>query len=174
MSLWTPSGEHPLDNRRSDVPAAQRAPGGAEPSDGGSGPASPDAGPARGAGDPPSGEEARDVDELRRQLADSPADVVVANHCYGLFELAAVYLSSAPARLDQARLAIDGLGAIVESLGERLGDAHAPLREALGQIRLAYVQIAAAAEHEADTPGTAGTPAPPGDGPPGAPPVDGS
>jgi hypothetical protein len=72
--------------------------------------------------------------------------VVVANHCYGLFELAAVYLSDSSPRLEHARLAIDALGYLVDGLGERLGEAHAPLRDALGQIRLAFVQIAAANE----------------------------
>ena len=33
----------------------------------------------------------------------------MANHCYGLFELAAVYLSQQPPLLAQARLAIDAL-----------------------------------------------------------------
>ncbi len=90
----------------------------------------------------PGGPDAPDVEALRRQLADAPAEVVVANHCYGLFELAAVYLSSAPPRLESGRLAIDALGALIEGLAGRLGDAEAELREALAQIRLAFVQIA--------------------------------
>jgi hypothetical protein len=67
--------------------------------------------------------------------------VVIANHCYGLFELAAVYLSQSPPVLEQARTAIDALGCLVDGLGERLGDAAGALREALAQVRLAYVQI---------------------------------
>ena len=49
---------------------------------------------------------------------------MIANHCYGLFELAAVYLSSVPPKLEDAQLAIDALAAIVEGLGERLAPAH--------------------------------------------------
>lgn len=79
--------------------------------------------------------------ELRQQLANTPAEVVVANHCYGLFELAGVYLSLEPPQLDGARLAIDALGAMVEGLGERLGSQQAPLKEGLAQLRLAFVQI---------------------------------
>ncbi|MGH9109905.1 MAG: hypothetical protein ACRDY3_10670 [Acidimicrobiales bacterium] len=75
---------------------------------------------------------------------------MIANHCYGLFELAAVYLSQTPPRLEQARLAIDGLGHIVEGLGDRLGAAHGALRDALAQVRLAFVQIGSV---EPDTPG---------------------
>jgi Domain of unknown function (DUF1844) len=76
-------------------------------------------------------------------LAEAPAEVVVANHCYGLFELAAVYLSQSPPRLEAARLAIDALGALIDGLAGRLGETEAELRDALQQMRLAFVQIAA-------------------------------
>ena len=70
-----------------------------------------------------------------------PVEVVVANHCYGLFELAAVYLSQQPPLLDQARLAIDALGCLVDGLEGRLGEAEGALKEGLTNLRLAYVQI---------------------------------
>jgi hypothetical protein len=127
MSLWTPSGEHPVGDER---------PSGAPPGN-----------TARGQADLGDGEALNeDVAAFRRQLADAPADVVIANHCYGLFELAAVYLSNSPPTLEHARLAIDALGFLVDGLGERLGDPYPSLRDALAQIRLAYVQIAAAEE----------------------------
>jgi hypothetical protein len=77
----------------------------------------------------------------------------VANHAYGLFELAALHLSSSPPHFPQARLAIDALGALVEGLGDRLGEVEAPLGEALAQIRLAYVQISASTATEDEQPG---------------------
>ena len=43
---------------------------------------------------------ARQMAAMRAELANSPVEVVVANHCYGLFELAAVYLSQQPPLLD--------------------------------------------------------------------------
>lgn len=138
MSLWTPSGEHPVGEDRGTQP-----PGGTVGASGASSPGSPP-GPPAGGGGATGGYPDEDVEGLRRQLAEAPADVVVANHCYGLFELAAVYLSDAPPRLDQARTAIDALGYLVDGLGERLGEAHASLRDALAQLRLAYVQISAA------------------------------
>jgi hypothetical protein len=84
------------------------------------------------------------MEELRDQLARTPAEVVVANHAFGLFELAALHLSLQPPQLDQARLAIDALAALVDGLGSRLGDAGAQLSDGLSQLRMAFVQIHAA------------------------------
>ncbi len=127
-TLWTPSGEHPVDRERPEPAPSQDAKTGTTPP-----------------GEPHSTAEARrQSEELRRQLAQAPPEVVVANHCFGLFELAAVYLSLEEPRLDAARLAIDALGALVESLEGRLGEAEASLKDALAQIRLAFVQIGAA------------------------------
>jgi hypothetical protein len=78
---------------------------------------------------------------MRAELASAPVEVVVANHCYGLFELAAVYLSQEPPLLDQARLAIDALGCLVDGLDGRLGEGEGALKEGLTNLRLAYVQI---------------------------------
>ena|GEM_PF-1918633 len=86
---------------------------------------------------------AAEMDELRRQLAETDPAVVIANHAYGLFELAAVYLSTQPPRLIEAQLAIDALAALSSGVGDRLGEAAAPLEEALAQIRLAWVQLSA-------------------------------
>lgn len=80
------------------------------------------------------------IAEARRRLEDVPASVVVANHAMGLFELAAIHLSSEPPRLDDAQLAIDALGHLVDGLGDRIGEHHDTLAAALGNIRLVYVQ----------------------------------
>ena len=98
---------------------------------------------------------------LRQQLADTPAATIVANHCLGLWELAALHLSVQPAQLDQAAVAIDALGAVVDRLEGRLGDDEGTLRDALAQLRLAFVQIKTAANAPAATP----TPADPPGGP---------
>ena len=82
--------------------------------------------------------------EVQRQLVETPPSVVVANHCIGLFQLAALHLNQQPPNLPQAQLAIDALGAVVETLGSRLGDDEQALRDALSQIRMAFVQIKAA------------------------------
>ncbi len=84
--------------------------------------------------------------EVAKHLAAAPAEDVVANHCYGLFELAALHLSQQPPQFDKARLAIDALGLLVDGLGERLGQHAAALAEGLSQIRLAFVRISSATE----------------------------
>jgi hypothetical protein len=92
------------------------------------------------------------VEALRQELAGSDPAVVIANHCYGLFELAAVYLSDAPPRLAEAQMAIDALAGLTDAVGSRLGDGAEPINEALAQLRLAWVQLNAVTE--ADEPPT--------------------
>ena len=135
-SLWTPSGEHFPKNESTETPAGAADTGGGGP--GGPGPVTQEE----------AAETQAAVDAMREQLAHTPAEVVVANHCYGLFELAAIYLSQAPPMLFQARLAIDGLGALLDGLRGRLGEAEPSLLESLSQLRLAYVQLEGA-EHSA-------------------------
>ena len=86
-----------------------------------------------------------ELDAARRRLSEVPAAQVVANHAMGLFELGAIHLGTSPPSLGEAALAIDALGALVDGLGDRLGEAAPTLRAALEQIRLAYVQVKAAA-----------------------------
>ena len=95
------------------------------------------------------------LEALRNRLAQAPAETVLANHCYGLFELGAVYLSATPPMLPQARLAIDAFAMLVEGLGGRLGEAAGPLRDALAQIRLGFVQVEAAGRAADGQPRTA-------------------
>ncbi len=83
--------------------------------------------------------------ELQEQLANTPAEVVVANHAFGLFELAALHLSVQPPNLESARTAIDACGALIEGMAGRLGDNESELVEGLAQLRMAFVQIRTAA-----------------------------
>lgn len=87
-----------------------------------------------------------ELEEARRRVAAVPAADIVANHAMGLFELGAIHLGATTPNLADASLAIDGLGALVEGLGDRLGDNAGVLRDALAQIRLAYVQVKAGTE----------------------------
>ena len=78
---------------------------------------------------------------MQEELAGTPASVVVANHVVGLFQLAAIHLNRQPPNLEDGKLAIDAMAALVEGLGERLGDDAQALRDALAQVRLAYVSL---------------------------------
>ena len=86
--------------------------------------------------------------EARFRLGEVSAEVVVVNHAMGLYELAAIHLSSSPPRLAEAALAIDAVACLVEGLGERLGSDYATLNDALGNIRLAFVQVKNAAQSD--------------------------
>jgi hypothetical protein len=117
-TIWTPGGERPVE------------PSGGEPA------------PAADEQAELSEEElAARMEELRDQLSKTPAEVVILNHCYGLFELAALHLSLQPPQLEQSQLAIDALGLIVEGLEGRLGEGEQQVREGLSQLRMAFVQI---------------------------------
>ena len=146
-SLWTPDGERPIDttgahsNRSSSTGADQSAQR-SRPAD-----------LLDGEIDPALEAEYRaEMDRLEEELLSAPAGDVIANHCYGLFQLAAMHLGQRPPHLEEAKLAIDALGAIVEALGARIGPTATTLAEGLAQVRLAYVQIAAAHADSADSP----------------------
>ena len=124
-SLWTPGGEHPVDPSSS--------------------PQDPPVDPSLEALSPEDREKAeamaREMAAVQEQLASAPASVVVANHLMGFYELAAIHLSQRPPNLSEASVAIDALAAVVDTLPGRLGEAEATMRDALHQIRLAYVAV---------------------------------
>ena len=123
-SIWTPGGEH----------EPGKPEGAAPPGDAGG----------------PDDEAAREqLRALREQLSQTPVADIVANHAIGLWELALLHLSAEEGTepdLEEARLAIDGVAALVEGLEGRLGRHQEPLREALAQLRLAFVEISRRAE----------------------------
>jgi hypothetical protein len=170
-TFWTPEGERPI---RREPTAPSTPPGGDRPgAEGGPAGGAPGAGGTAGAGAPGAGpggpggpeemdpETAQRMAELTEQMLRTPAELVVANHAYGLFELAALHLSQKPPHLDQARTAIDAMVALVEGMKGRLGDAEAQLQDGVGQLRMAFVEIAKTAT------GAGGA----ADGGPGAPPA---
>jgi hypothetical protein len=126
-SLWTPGGEHRVPRSTDDEPQDQAArPPGAD------------------ADDEQTLDEAAlraEIDEARARVAEVPAEVVVLNHAMGLYELAAIHLSAAPPNLPASALAIDAFACLVEGLGDRIGPEASTLRDALAQIRMAFVQV---------------------------------
>lgn len=146
MSLWTPSGEHPIPDDRDKQPRPQPAPD-AE--------AAPDSDPMADLSDEDRERAkamAAEMAEVRRQVQQAPASTVISNHAMGFYELAAIYLTATPAKLEDAKLAIDAMGALVENLTGRLGEHEATLQDALAQLRLAFVQVQAGGVAEAAPP----------------------
>jgi hypothetical protein len=144
MSLWTPSGEHPVDRPGRPTPGDATAPPSGTPT------APPASGPT--SIDDLSPEEraeaeefARQVDTARQQVLDSPVGAVIAQQALQFYELAALHLSQPQPKLDEARSAIDAFAAVVNALGSRLGEAEQPLRQALNQIQLAFVEVSRSA-----------------------------
>jgi hypothetical protein len=117
-TIWTPGGERPVEpSDQSGDPQADREP-------------TPE-------------EFEAELAEVQRQLAETPARVVITNHCVGLFNLAALHLNQPEPNFEESQLAIDALAAVVDGLGERLGEDAPVLADALAQIRLAFVQVKA-------------------------------
>jgi hypothetical protein len=127
-SLWTPSGEHVPDDPGGSAAAPNAAPG-----------TSPEASTT-----PDDAALAEELRRVRVELAATPVADIVANHAVGLWQLAVLHLTPEDggiANLAEAALAIDAMAAIVEGLGDRLGDSAEALRDALAQLRVAYVQV---------------------------------
>jgi hypothetical protein len=132
MSLWTPDGERPVPPRAGDgAPADEPVAG---PSDADLADLSPE--------DRQQLEAMQaEMAQVREQLLQAPASVVVSNHAMGIYELAALHLTTEQPKLGEAVLAIDALTALVEGLEGRLGEAEPTLREALAQLRAAYLEV---------------------------------
>ncbi|MSO78780.1 MAG: hypothetical protein EXQ79_04155 [Acidimicrobiia bacterium] len=134
-SLWTPSGDHvpkPDPQQTSGQPPV-RPPGQAPGQEGDGG----------HDGDIDEAAIAEEMERVRAELAATPVTDIVANHALGLWQLAVLHLTpeGGPPNLDEAGLAIDAMAGLVDGLGDRLGDNAEPLREALAQLRLAFVQL---------------------------------
>jgi hypothetical protein len=141
MSLWTPGGEVPVDrNRPTDEPQPDEGMSGRV-----GGPSLDDLSPEERA---QAEQMIAEMAEVQRQVLAAPAAQVVTNHIAGFYELAALHLSQEQPRFDEARLAIDAMAAVVEGVGARLGENEDPLRQALNQIQMAFVQR----KSEADSP----------------------
>ena len=110
-------------------------------------PPDPFAGPGGGTDDDAL---AAQVEAMRAELVHAPVEVVVANHCYALFELAALHLSQQPPHLGESKLAIDALAALVDALEGRLGESETVLKEGRASLQMAWVQIDAAQRAGAD------------------------
>ncbi len=152
-SLWTPDGEHEVPRE----PDASSTPG-----QGGT----PDQ-PAEARASDPSADALRaaaesigvDLDSLsddereqlraelaemmrvRREVSATPASEMLTNHMMRLFDLTTIYLEGDPPAFSDAATVIEAFRAMLDALGERLGESEPTLREALGQLQMLFVQV---------------------------------
>ena len=68
--------------------------------------------------------------DVQRQILSAPAAQFVTNHVVGFYELAAIHLGQPEPDLDEARLAIDAMAAVLDATEDRLGEDGAALRDA--------------------------------------------
>jgi hypothetical protein len=100
----------------------------------------------------PSDEEVAALRELHARLAATPVGDVIVNHAIGIWQLALVHLGVVTPPDEQGRrpapnlpaagLAIDVLAAIVDGVGDRLGEGEEMLRDALNQAQVLFVEVA--------------------------------
>lgn len=93
---------------------------------------------------------AKELAEARARILATEASTVVANHAFGIYELAAIHLTADEPNLSEAQVAIDALAALVNGLKGRLGEVESTLVDALKQAQLLYVQRAETAKGGAD------------------------
>lgn len=121
-TLWTPSGEQPAE---------------AEPG-------SPEQAAAR-----------EQLGRIREELAETPVRDIVVNHAIGLWQLAILHLGlddpDAKPNLTEAKLAIDALASLVDGVLDRLGEHADPLKDALTNLRIAFVRVSEDTATSGDT-----------------------
>ncbi len=125
-SLWTPGGERPINtNPQPETPAPGPGPG-------------PELSPEQ---EEQARQMAAEMSDARAQLLEAPVAAVIANHAFGMYELAAIHITADDPDMSEARLAVDSFGVVVEGLEGRLGEEiDTTLNEALQNIRMAFVQ----------------------------------
>ncbi len=142
MSLWTPDGERPVQRG-----AAGGAPSSPSPEEGAprTSPLPPEIEAELAALTPEDRARAEallaEMAEVQQRIAQAPAEDVVANHLMGIYELGAIHLQQEPPHFEEATIAIDAMRAVLDVLGERLGEHEATMRQALQQLQMAFVQL---------------------------------
>jgi hypothetical protein len=94
--------------------------------------------------DQPREEDFNEAEEIAF-LRDTPVELILGNHLFVLFQVAALRLADVPPDLEAAQLVIDTVAAIVAATGERLGEYSDIYRNALAEVQQAYVRAKAGA-----------------------------
>ena len=138
MSLWTPGGEVPVGPEGTPSEPA----GGPDP-----GVTGRVGGPDLDALSPDERAQAEamiaQMADVQRQILSAPAAQFVTNHVVGFYELAAIHMGQPQPDLEEARLAIDAMAAVLDAVEDRLGEDGRALRDALSQLQIVFVRVSA-------------------------------
>ena len=146
-SLWTPDGERPVDTSAPQTPAT--------------GDAAADAGvpqedealamAAQAIGLDLSTmsdedrqqlrEELAEMSRVRAQVAATPVGEVMTSHLMRFFDLVLIYLDASPPKFNDAAVVIESFRAVLDAVGDQLGEHQAMLRDTLGQAQMVFVQV---------------------------------
>lgn len=77
----------------------------------------------------------------RREMAETPAADMVANHMMRLFDLTMIYLEAEPPRFADATTVIESFRAVIDHNGDRLGAHAGLLNDALNQMQMVFIQV---------------------------------
>ena len=140
VSLWTPDGERPVARPSQSDHAAANS--GASPE---LRAALAEAGIDFDSLSPEQQAEAAqmltEMSRVRQEMLSVPATDIIANHLMGFYELAAIHLGENPPNFGEATIAIEALRAVLDRLGEKFGEHHAVLAQALTQLQMTFVQL---------------------------------
>lgn len=142
-SLWTPDGERPVDRSA-----------GSEAGDAGAGPGSVEdslreAAKAIGIDldslSPEEQDQLRaelaEATRVRREVAATPASEMVTTYLTRFFDLVLIYLDAEPPAFEDAAVVIEAYRAVLEGVGDRLGENRPMLEQALAQAQMIFVQV---------------------------------
>ena len=85
-----------------------------------------------------------DTSEEITYLRTTPVETILGNHLFVLLQLGALRLGEDPPQLGAAQLVIDTVAAMLEGVGDRLGEHLSLYRNALAELQQAYVRAAKA------------------------------
>lgn len=143
-SLWTPDGERPVNPQPAGTPADADI---TEPLRAAAAALGVDIDSMSGEDREALAAELAEMMQVRRQIAATPASEMIANHMIRFLDLATIYLETEPPSFGESATAIEAYRAILEGVGDRLGEHRPMLTEALGQVQQMFVQVKEANEN---------------------------
>jgi hypothetical protein len=138
-SLWTPDGERPVARGGDVEPEAPE--GGGDPLRAAAAAMGLDLDAMSDEDRAELSAELSEMMRVRREVAATPAAEMLTNYLMRFFDLATIYLEGEPPAFGEAATVIEAFRAVLDSLGDRLGENEQVLREALGQLQMVFVQV---------------------------------